>query len=228
MQRKREELKCKEAGGEGLRHTLYLDESGDVGFGLGGTKYLVVAFLSVPRKYDLLRAIRRIKEKMGIPASEELKGSSLVWAQRRQVLEAVARVDLSIHAIIIRKAGVRKHLRENPNVLYNYALQMPLVDHIKNSRLDKVSLVIDQRTQKVTGSGWQLDHYLRVKLMAEEELDVEFSCHHVDSHNSLGVQAADVVANAIGRKYEKGQAWGYNLVACRVARERQLYFDEEH
>jgi hypothetical protein len=211
-----------------LQRTLYLDESGDLGFAPASTQYLVVAFLSVPRKHDLLRAMRWVKQRLEIPASEELKGTLLAWPQRRQVLEAVAALELSIHAIIVRKAGVRPHLRANPNVLYNYALQFPLVDHIRGEGVTEVSLVIDQRTQKVLGPGQELDHYLSVKLIAEAELDVAFRCHHVGSHNSLGIQAADVVVNAIGRKYERGQAWGYNVISPRIADERRLYFGEEH
>lgn len=210
--------------GKRVQRTVYLDESGDLGFGAGSSRYLVICFLSVSHKHSLLRAVRRTKQSLRLPASVELKGNRLAWAQRRRVLEAVASVDLSVHAIVVNRDGVRPHLRANPNVLYNYALQFPLVEHIKDEALNEVHLVIDQRTQKIVGGGWELDHYLRVKLIAEEGLDLTLKCHHLSSRNALGVQAADVVANAIWRKHERGQAWGYNVIAAKIRDQRRLYF----
>jgi len=70
-----------------------------------------------------------------------------------------------------------------------------------------------------------LDHYLKVKLIAENGLDIDISCCHMNSERCLGIQAADLVANTIARKYEKGHSKGYNLISHLVADERKLFFD---
>jgi len=204
--------------------TIYVDESGDLGFGVGGSKYLVICFVSTPDKNSLLRTIRRKKQKLGVSPHDELKGSTLVWEQREPILRAIASLDLSIHTVIVNKAGVQQHLRSNTNVLYNYALQFPLIAHIKTEHLDSVGLVIDERTRKIIGAGQELDHYLRVKVLAEEGLDVDLRCFHVNSRASLGIQAADLLANAMGRNYERGQARGRNIIAKKIRDEQKLFF----
>jgi hypothetical protein len=207
-----------------MHHTIYVDESGDLGFGPNSSKYLVIALLSMARKDGLLRSVKHARSALGVARQDELKGSVLRQHERELVLHAIARCDLSIHAVIVNKAGVRPALRTDPNLLYNYALQFPLVAHIRRAALDSVSLVIDQRTQKVIGGHWEMDYYLKMKLLAEEGLDVALQCSHVDSRNTLGVQAADVVANAIGRHYELGFARGRNIIAHLVEDERRLFF----
>jgi hypothetical protein len=208
----------------GKQRTIYLDESGALGFSGGGSQFLVIGFLSARSRYVIPRVIRDMKQRLGIPSSEELKGHALRRQARTKVLRALSQADLSIHAIVVKKAGVHSRLRQNPNVLYNYALQFLIVDHVKQERLSALSLVIDERTQKIVGRGRQLDEYLRHKLWAEEDLDVDLRFHHVQSHMSLGIQAVDVIVNAIARKYERGHTRAYNLISRRIADERRMYF----
>jgi hypothetical protein len=207
-----------------LERTLYLDESGDLGFGVGGSSYLAIAFLSTTQPAVLKRAVRRAKQKLGIPAAVELKGSGLSWPQRREVLGRVAKLDLSIHAVIVKKAGVYPRLRQDQNLIYNYAAHFPFAAHIRGGRMDSVVVVVDQRTKKILSGGLELGRYLKMKIWAEEGLDTDLRFHYVESHNSLGIQAADVVANAIWRKYERGQNWGYEIIQQMIADERRLFF----
>jgi hypothetical protein len=204
--------------------TLYLDESGDLGFGAGGSSYLTIAFLSTTEPAILKRAIRRAKQKLDIPSAIELKGSALSWPQRKEVLGRVAGLDLSIHAVVVKKACVYPRLQRDQNLIYNYAAHLPFAAHIIGGRMDSVIVVVDQRTKKILSGGLELDRYLKMKIWAEEGLDTDLRFHYVESHNSLGIQAADVVANAIWRKYERGQNWGYEIVEGLIQDERRLFF----
>lgn len=206
-----------------MHRTLYLDESGDLGFSPDSSQYLVVCFLSTAEPNALKRVVRRAKRRLGIPAYVELKGHRLTWPQRKVVLTAIARLGLSIHTIAVQKANVFHRLRDDQNLIYNYAAHFPFLAHVKTGGFTSVTVVVDQRTKKILSGGMEIDRYLKMKTWAEEGLDVEIQFEHVDSNSSLGVQGVDVVANAIGRKYEKGHCCGYNIVAAKIKYERRLY-----
>jgi hypothetical protein len=206
-----------------MHRTIYVDESGDLGFGGAGSQYLVISFVSVPNKTRINRAVKRIKHALRIPNEQELKAYDLSWKERQKALGILAKVEMSIHAITVNKAKVVARLQKEPNVLYNYALHFPLLEHIKGVPLMGVRLLVDQRTSRV-GSGDMLDHYLKIKCIAENSLDVDLSCCHMNSERCLGIQAADLVANTIARKYEKGHLKGYNMISGLIADERKLFF----
>jgi hypothetical protein len=139
------------------------------------------------------------------------------------VLRSISHLDLSLHVVTVNKAQVTPELRSDPNRMYNYALQFPLLSHIKGARLSSVDLVVDQRAQKVIAGQWEMDDYLERRIFAEDGLTTFLKCSHVASHNSLGIQAVDVVANAIGRSYERGFARGRNIIARCIAYEKRLF-----
>ena len=55
---------------------VYLDESGDLGFGQGGTKYFTIAFAIMENPVPFRRCIKRVKIRHNIPRDVELKGNT--------------------------------------------------------------------------------------------------------------------------------------------------------
>jgi len=55
---------------------VYLDESGDLGFGQGGTKYFTISFVIVEGPIPFRRCIKVVKTKHHIPRQVGLKGNT--------------------------------------------------------------------------------------------------------------------------------------------------------
>jgi len=53
---------------------VYLDESGDLGFGQGGSRYFTIAFTAMENPVPFRRCVKKVKIKHNIPRNVELKG----------------------------------------------------------------------------------------------------------------------------------------------------------
>ncbi len=210
--------------GHSSNPTLYLDESGDLGFDFtkpGTSNHLTIAFITTTDPTGLKRAVRRVKQKHGIQGTDELKGYDTDFAIRKELIVWIRRLTVEVHAITAYKPNVKQALRDDTNILYNYIAGLILVPYV--SAQTAVSVVYDARTIGVK-SGFDIDHYLRYKVRFEEGKQTTIQTHHMNSKNSLAIQAADIVTHAIFRKYESGDARLANLIVPRVACDKRLFF----
>ncbi|GAI10520.1 unnamed protein product, partial [marine sediment metagenome] len=65
---------------------VYLDESGDLGFEQGGTKYFTIAFAIMKNPIHFKRCVKRVKVKYDIPRDVELKGYSTSESIKKDLL----------------------------------------------------------------------------------------------------------------------------------------------
>ncbi len=203
--------------------TIYLDESGDLGFGSGGSKYFVISFIVTNNPDQIKRVVRDAKIKFNLPTNYEIKGSGTTPRVKNYLLQRLAQTDIEIHAIVMNKLNVYERLRSDENILYNYVLGLVLVPCLVNTGQQKVSIVVDKRIVSVT-SGFKLDEYLKYKVWYENLKDVDMSIHHEDSKYTLGIQAVDVISNSIYRKYEIGDETYYNVVKSLIKENKKLFF----
>jgi len=199
---------------------VYLDESGDLGFGQPkASHYLVIAFIATSLKDTLKRVVRKEKVRMGLTGTDEVKGDTLSAANRAKFLSRLLNVsDLEIHSVIIDKDNVAPHLQPSgmQNVLYAYAAGLILFPCLRKS--DDVHIIADSRSVK-TRFGYFLPDYLKLQLNIKYGSLNRFDFRSLDSIASLGLQAAHVVTNTIWRKYEKGYAGAYPLIKPRMVDE---------
>ena len=202
---------------------LYLDESGDLGFGEGASDHFVIAAVCVDRgKQDhLKRLIRRFKASRSIPHSVELKASTSRAADRDILCRKLAELTCSVHYIVVNKSKVKTELRRDTNILYNYVTGLMLAPMLRLLRQARVEM--DRRTIKVA-SGNSLSEYLRIKLWCEMNAPVNVTLSFPDSRESLGIQVADFVANAVFRKYERGDSCGYDALEPILGAHKKLFF----
>jgi len=107
---------------------VYLDESGDLGFGQGSTKYLTIAFVTMGNPIPFRRCVKRVKVKYHIPRDVELKGNTTRALIKKDLLGKFARLDIEVHAITVKKTNVEHKLRKDTNILYNYIVGLSLVE----------------------------------------------------------------------------------------------------
>jgi hypothetical protein len=213
---------------------VYLDESGDLGWRFdrpyrsgGSSRYLSLAFLIVDQathKYPR-RIIRSIRSKYGIPHTKEVKGSELspgqliFFAQKASKL-ASDHKDIRYTSITVRKSNVQAHIRADPNKLYNYMINLCLLDLIKGQA--EVLFTPDPRSFKVA-SGDSMINYLQTQLWFEKEVPTRLRSRPSESHTNLNLQFVDVLAHIIWSYHEDAEREAYEVIAPSIV-SKHLYF----
>lgn len=121
---------------------LFMDESGTLGFGTGGTKYFVLALVAPSQGRKLAKAIKNINAHLirnGWPPEVEIKATNVWYSPKhpeipaayrykdtpeipmQHIMESIGAVDGYIEYVVIKLDTVDEGLRTAPyGILYNY------------------------------------------------------------------------------------------------------------
>jgi len=203
---------------------VYLDESGDLGFGQGGSKYFTIAFVVVENPIAFRRCVKRVKIKHHIPREIELKGNTARAVVKADLLSRFAGLDIEVHAITVRKTNVEHKLRRDTNILYNYMVGLSLVEQILTEKTGaRVCVNIDRRVISVTAL--QIEEYLKYKIWYEgKRPDIDLEINHLDSREAYAIQGIDVICNSIFRKYNWNNYKLFHIIQHKVKSDKRLFF----
>jgi hypothetical protein len=204
---------------------VYLDESGDLGFQQGSTRYFTIAYDVVDTPFPFIRCVRKVKKKFNIPRDVELKGSTTRAIIKEDLLSRFSKLDIEIHSITVKKANVEPKLRRDTNILYNYMVGLSLIERIlKEPRNAKVIINVDRRVISIT-SGFKFNEYLRYKTWYEgQRHDIDLKINHLDSHGDYAIQGIDVICNSIFKKYSSNNYRLFRLIQGKVRNDKRLFF----
>jgi hypothetical protein len=213
---------------------IYIDESGDLGWTFskpynqgGSSRYLTLAFLIVEDidRETPKRFIRKIRKKINLSPDREFKGYNLSLSQTVFFAQKVnASLDthksLRLSAITVMKENVEDHIRADPNKLYNYMVNLALMDELR-SKTD-VTLHPDNRSVKLA-SGHSLVDYLQTRLWFEFNLKTKLHWHPMESSSSLSIQFVDVISHIVWAHFERHHSDPF-LVLQKHIRSSRLFF----
>ena len=204
---------------------VYLDESGDLGFGQGGSRYFTIAFVVMENHVPFRRCVKKVKVKHHIPRDVELKGNTTRLLIKEDLLNSFAKLDIEIHAITVKKTNVEPKLQKDSNILYNYMVGLSLVERILEEPRDaNVVINVDRRIISMT-SGFKFNEYLRYKIWYDgQRQDIDLEINHLDSHQAYAIQGIDVICNSIFRKYNSNNYTLFNIIQGKVKSDRRLFF----
>jgi hypothetical protein len=203
---------------------LFLDESGDLGYTARSSRHFLLCIVATTRPKSLRRALKRVKKRHKIPHNIELKASgSRRGIVSRDMLKALALHGADVHYSVALKTNVYGRLRQHENILYNY-LAGVLVLKVLSMYSEDCHLIADERITHVPGALDPFNGYLRTRVWGDCALDVGLTIEHRDSRQSLGIQAADVAANALFRRFESRDHSGYNIIRERIGVGEQWFF----
>jgi len=206
---------------------IYLDESGDLGFNKGSSKYFVISFITMNAKTNLIlkRKIKKVKKKHKIGKDIEIKGNKSNHSLRTDVLKEIYSLPIEIYSITVKKQGINKALRKDTNIFYNYMVNLILVPYIEQSKISNLCLIADLRINKVS-KGMRFGDYLKYKLFFENNLyKIKLDIQYLDSLTSYGLQAVDFVANSIFKNYEQTNDIYYEALKRKIIKDKRLYFN---
>lgn len=93
---------------------IYIDESGDLGFGKKGSKYFIVSCVVIDNektriKFERIpKKIRQRTLKKKMKKQAELKFSNSSIRVRKEFLEKASKLDIKIYSVIIKKELAKK------------------------------------------------------------------------------------------------------------------------
>ena len=192
---------------------LYIDESGNLGTGMG--RYFLICALEVdPTLKNAIskragRVICRFKQKNDIPKITELKGSRLKDDDRLELLDKILFKGIKVRYIVLdlKQTTMLLAKSDDKNACFNYLIQLivkRIVEEYKD--VEKINLYLDNRSVKI-GNRLSLKPYLYNKLVLEQletknnVKRIEFDINYFESESCYLIQWADIVANSLYKKY---------------------------
>jgi len=183
---------------------MYIDESGDLGFKKGCSKFIVISALVVDDSRELDRIIknmRRGKFKKELKKANEIKAnksSTRVISYMLKKLNSVSEAKI-FHIVLEKRKVFSGYLKNDKHKLYNFVAGK-LARNILMSNIN-----IDMKIDKSKGNillRKDFDEYFKKKL--KEGCDyVECKIEHSYSHSWSGLQFADVIAWSCFQKFEQ-------------------------
>ena len=203
---------------------LYLDESGDLGFDFVSrqpSNYFTVSVLAVKgdeQNQAIANAVklilrRKLKALRGAD-SGELKGSKVELPIKRYFYRKLEAVDFKIYAITLDKRRAFQYLVEDKAKVYNYISRLVL-DRItfEDTRV-RVILTVDKSKSKPEIQDF--NEYLIAHVKSRMDPKIPLEIFHRRSHETLQLQAADLFAWGILRKYERDDREWFDVFRNKV------------
>ena len=207
---------------------LYLDESGDLGFDFVNKKpsaYFTVCALAIKGQANdraLTKAVREvIKRKLfkRTPAlTPELKGSGTSIEIKKFLYKKVGSIDFKLYAVTLNKKKVYEALSRDKERIYNYIARLTLERVEFKDAAVRVIITVDKSKSRSEILGF--NEYIINQIKAFIDPIVPLDIYHALSQERPGLQAADMFAWGISRKYENGDCAWYDVFKTHVKVDR--------
>ena len=216
---------------------LYLDESGDLGFDFVNKKpseHFTIAVVAV-KGHEQNRALagavkvtlwRRHKEPK-TARKEELKGSATEIRAKKLFYRLSGRINFNAYAVTINKKAALPFLEADKERIYNYIARQVLERVDLNVTGVRVILTVDR--SKTGARINRFNEYIIAHLKAKLDPRIPLEIFHRSSQEVLQLQAADMVAWGVFRKYERRDTRWVEKLREKLAIEEGLWLkkDEE-
>ena len=183
---------------------LYLDESGDLGFDFVNKRFFCISILviyGIKNKIKLSKMVKiTIKRKLGNKV-QELKGSKTNIKVKQYFLSKIKDIEFKIYSYTLNKRMVYKELTNKKGIIYNYIARLVL-DKIKlYNDLRSINFIIDRSKNKKEIE--EFNNYIIIQFKKKVGLSTKLYINHQLSHETPGLQAADMFSWGVFRKYKK-------------------------
>ncbi len=187
-------------------HSIYIDESGDLGISsLSSQHFVLVAIKVNDDKTNILcsripKFVRKKLLKKRFKKTSELKFSNSSEHIRNIFLQKAAKLDIEIYSLIINKQFIKEKLKKNLPILYNYLIKILLEKVLVNLNKNK-QLVICLDKSMSASQRVNFENYIKTEFLY---LFKDIPCIkfiHENSHHNPNLQVTDFICGAFGYKY---------------------------
>lgn len=205
---------------------LFLDESGDLGFDFVNkkpSKFFTVTILAMSSrdsekeiaagiKKTLRRKLNHRKNRQRIVY--ELKGSQTTIAIKTYFYDQVRNTKFGIYSITLNKKKVYQDLTVQKDRTYNWIARQ-VIDQIPFPKAaGTVQLIIDRSKSKPEIK--EFNGYIKNQLKGILPPSTPLYIEHYKSHESPGLQAADLFCWGVFQKYERSNLEWYGLYRDKI------------
>lgn len=209
---------------------MYLDESGDLGFDYVNkkpSKFFTVAILAISgidKNRALINCVKNtIKRKLRKKnaSTAELKGSKLSIEIKKYFYGRCKNIKFGIYALTLNKKRLYENLSKDKERVYNYIARL-VMDKIPFERaITRVELIVDKSKSKPEIA--EFNSYIMRALKGRLDPNIPLDIYHYISHESAGLQAADIFCWGIFRKYERKDTEWFEIFRQDKVRYEDLY-----
>ena len=192
----------------------FLDEAGDVGYGVRSSGKFIVAVVVVGHPERLGKAVTKTRKALGkrLRNIPEMKAAGGDPRLTQKLLTRAVEIGFDAVAVVIDKALFPRPL--DAEDLYRYACARAVREALE--RFGPLTVTLDKR-DKMEERRRMLD---RVIEAVAEELDIPLKLQHVESHRERVLQVADAVAWALFQKHEREGETFWQIIRGNVAEVR--------
>lgn len=202
---------------------IYLDESGDLGWKFdapyrhgGSSRFLTISALLVPdsKKHLPKRIIQKLYKKFNWETSQEKKWADMNHYERIEFSNKAHKIcldhsDIKYFSMTVKKEKVAKHIRIDPNKLYNYMIKLLLIEEM--AVYSQITFVPDPRSIKVE-SGNSLHDYLQTDLWFEQKSETVLTTDPQDSSKNRNLQFIDMLCGAVQNHFEDSKSDYWHII----------------
>lgn len=197
---------------------IYIDESGDIGFGPKSSPFFVIAALIIHQPLQIQRCFKKIRKnrlKKKLRELPELKFNNSDNVIKRRVLDCLATSDIEFWCSVLRKEQLYDRLRTQPLIVYNYLTGSLIANiYFHYQPFSEFNVIVDKSLNGIHKE--QFDQYIVYKTM-ERHIPITGTLVspkiiHVDSRREPCIQAADFIAGAVHRKYREEDDWFFCII----------------
>ncbi len=192
--------------------SIYLDESGDLGFNFankGTPRYFSIGLLVCKNKYavdEFKKAVRKtLKHKVSpkTAGSLELKGTDTTLSAKKYFYNQVeSSKDWHVYGVVLDKHKLKSKTKSLPheNIIYN-CLSMEILAHVNLAdTTGNILLVADKKKNKHEAS--EFNKYISNQLISMIPSGISCDISHQDSHQNPMLQSVDLFCWGMQKYYE--------------------------
>jgi hypothetical protein len=203
---------------------IFLDESGELGFGECSSKYFIITLLACDESeiYALRRIIKKAREKIikrKLKRYPELKGNNSSDKLRMEILQRFMKTNSEIFAIILDKSKVYEYLKDKKNKLYNYISNLILNEC--SFDMSSVSLIVD-RSKSNKSLREDFNNYVQSRVN-EKNKSCKVIIKHENSRNECCLQVLDFISWSIFRNYEYSDSRFINVIKDKIVIRKEIF-----
>jgi len=201
--------------------TIFIDESGDLGFSKRSSDIFVIALLMTTKPELIRRTVRKVRDtiKKKNKAPDELHWNSSNEVIKKRTLKRLSELDLELHLLILNKRKVYSYLQNEKDKLYHY-LSGLILDHACFDD-NKVKIIFDKRSKDRFVRA-DLSNYIHKKVINSNK-DVLVEVLHKRSVDDRGLQAVDMIAGATFTKYQHNNSEFLDIIKHLITTEKKLF-----
>ena len=202
---------------------IFLDESGDLGFGL--SKYFVIAALYTKNPKPVYNCIKRIKKSTTkkYRKTQELHFSESAYTLRRRVLECLVKKNIQISYLMLNRDDIIQNPSLSPlisklGILKDALFLLLISETLKEFEIrGNPHIIIDRYLS--TDSINSFNKGFSDMLTRESEkvsIKKDIETVHMHSYQNKGLQAVDFIAGAIHMRFRDDNPQLYRLISSKI------------